>query len=89
VKKKEELVKKYKNELQMLLLRFFKDHQMNEIKYSIFLKDHQMNSVKLNAITQTVLDKTRHLQLYKLYNSVDEPKQQYFMMKILQDTTVE
>jgi hypothetical protein len=53
-----------------------------------FFKDHQLTTVELNAITQTVLDQTRHFELYKLY-SVDEPKQQDLMEKILQDITVE
>ena len=39
----------------------------------------------LNAITQTVLDQTRHLQMYKLYN--DSPNQQELMEKILRDAT--
>jgi hypothetical protein len=62
--------KRYKNDLQRYLLRFF--------------HDCQLSTKELDAITQTVLDKTIHFELYKLYY-VDEPTQQDLMEMILQD----
>ncbi len=59
--------RRYTNDLQRKLLRVF--------------DDHQLTTEELNAITQTVLYKTRQLKLCALYK--DEAKQQELMEKNL------
>jgi hypothetical protein len=70
VKIKNARANQYKMQLQQLLLTFF--------------KDLDLNSVDLNAITQTVLDQTKKLELYKLYH-VNESKQRNLMEQILKN----
>jgi hypothetical protein len=69
VQEKHATLNRYRSDLQRFLLRFF--------------DDYQLSTKELAAITQTVLDKTMHFELYTLYH--DEPKQQDLMEMILQD----
>jgi hypothetical protein len=68
VKIKNALANDYKMQLQQLLKFFF--------------KDLDWNSVDLNTITQTVLDQTKKLKLYKLFF---DSKQRDLMEQILKN----
>ncbi len=70
VKIKNAVANNYKSELKRLLQRFF--------------NDIHLTTVELNAITQTVLDQTKKLELYKLYH-VNESKQRNLMEQILKN----